>query len=492
MRKITIFYNLRDKIAKKNINIRKSTVSSFLHHTKNIRGDTVKAREIIYSLKKTLHSEAFQEKHKIRVANFTRQSVLNFVILMSFILKGIKKSTQTEIFELCDLIELPDFSKQAFSKGRKKISPSAFIELNDQLVYEFYNNKKIKGKNRKKLNKWKDYLVFAVDGSTIQLSEHEETKNEFGCATNQTEREVPLGRSVHIFDTLNGVIIGAVLNPYKTDERDGLYQLIEKLLIIKNKCGHKMLILLDRHYPSYPLIYFLNCCGIDYVMRCKKNFSIEIERIIESGDTDTINNNLWQKLSPRQKRELKKLGLELNKLENIPIRVISIRLPDAVDDESEFLLTSLTNKKEFKYKYFAGLYFFRWKIEGNIKFLKISLEIENFSGITPHAIKQEFHANILTSNIRNLLANEAQEILDKNERLNQNFKHIINNNISLSALKIDLIKLLLNRDSDIDSFCNKIIKRMTKSSVSIIYDRKFPRDKRKTMRKYHNNNRRAA
>ena len=57
----------------------------------------MKAREIIISLKKTLHSAAFQEKHKTKVTDFTRQCVLCFTILVNFILKGIKKSTQAAI-----------------------------------------------------------------------------------------------------------------------------------------------------------------------------------------------------------------------------------------------------------------------------------------------------------------------------------------------------------------------------------------------------------
>jgi hypothetical protein len=445
--------------------------------------DTMKACKLLKSLRKTLHSEKFQNKHKINPTDFSRKPVLSFPILFTFILKGIKNSLQTDLFNLTDTAFLSaDVSKQAFSDARKKLSASAFNELNDQLIYKYY-------KKNKELIKWKGYIVLVADGSTIQLPNHIETKKKYGCSTNQSEEEVPLARSVHVYDPLNKITICGNLNSYNSGERDGLYELINKIVTIKQKCGHKkVLLILDRHYPCYTLIQLLTYYKIDFVMRCKQDFSTEIKRIVKDNVKDSITFELWKNFTLKQEDELKKFNIDHKK---IPIRVVLVDLPESEDEKCEVLLTSLINDKVFKYDCFKELYSFRWGIEENIKFFKLKIEIENFSGMTPHSIEQEFYATILVSNIRALLANEAQELLNE-DVLNKKHKYIINKNISISALKLALIEVLVNPKSNIDEFCIKIKKRMIKASVAKMPGRKYPRVRRRTRRKFHNHQRRAA
>lgn len=446
----------------------------------------MKACDLIESLRKTLHSKEFQEKHKTNLTDFSRKPVLSFIILFVFILKGIKNSLQTDIFALTDSASLPvDVSKQAFSDARKKLPASAFTDLNDQLVYEYY-------KKNNKLTKWRGYIVLVADGTTFQLPNHHETKKKYGYSTNQSEEEIPLARSVHIYDPFNKMSICGNLNSYNSCERDGLYKLIEKILVIKQKCGHeKILLILDRHYPCYAFIHLLTYYGIDYVMRCKKDFSSGIERIVKNNEKDSITCELWQKITSIQKSKLKKFDINIEEEKKIPIRVVLVDLPESEDEKLEILLTSLIDTKAFNYDSFKELYFYRWGIEENIKFFKLRLEIENFSGLTPHAVEQEFHASILVSNIRALLANEAQELLDESG-LNQKHEHIINKNISISALKLALMEILLNPKSNIHEFCNKIKKRMIRASIAKRPGRKYPRDRKRTRRKFHKHQRRAA
>ncbi len=444
----------------------------------------MKACDLIKSLRKTLHSEAFQNRHKTYNSAFSRKPVLSFTILFTFILKGIKNSLQTEIFDFVDTISLPqDISKQAFSDARKKLSPSAFIELNDQLVYEYY-------KKNKKLIKWEGYIVLVADGSTIQLPNHIKTKNKYGFSINQSEDEVPLARSIHVFDPLNKITICGNVNPYNSGESDGLIALINKILAIKESCGHeKILIILDRHYPSYALMQLLTYHGIDFVMRCKKDFTTEVKNIVRDNIKDSTTDKLWNSYTSKQRNELIKLNIESPV--KIPLRVVLVDLPESEDEKCEVLLTSLIDNEQFNYNCFKGLYFNRWDIEESIKFLKLRMEIENFGGMTPHAVEQEFHACILTSNIRALLANEAQEELDE-KTLNRKHKQVINKNISLSALKLDLIKILLNPRSNIDEFCNKIKRRMLRASIAKRPGRKHSRVRKRTRKKFYNHQRRAA
>lgn len=70
-----------------------------------------------------------------------------------------------------------------------------------------------------------------------------------------------------------------------------------------------------------------------------------------------------------------------------------------------------------KYEEFKGLYFKRWGIETKFDELKNKFQIENFSGIKPVIIEQDFYAILLLSNIASIFEQEAQEELkEKNEK----------------------------------------------------------------------------
>ena len=54
-----------------------------------------------------------------------------------------------------------EYSKQAFSKGRKRIKPEAFQELFQSVVDSFYE--------KAELADWKGYQLFGIDGTRLNL-----------------------------------------------------------------------------------------------------------------------------------------------------------------------------------------------------------------------------------------------------------------------------------------------------------------------------------
>ena len=75
----------------------------------------------------------------------------------------------------------------------------------------------------------------------------------------------------------------------------------------------------------------------------------------------------------------------------ITCRLIKIVLESG---EKEILCTSLTDTEKYQYKEFDSLYHYRWNEEGAYKLLKSRIEMENFSGKTAKAVKQDFHAKV--------------------------------------------------------------------------------------------------
>jgi len=76
----------------------------------------------------------------------------------------VKGSLQDELDRYFQLINQNDFpirfvTKAAFSTARKKIKPSAFIDVNKHLQDYFYSNAQFK--------RWKQHRLIAIDGSNI-------------------------------------------------------------------------------------------------------------------------------------------------------------------------------------------------------------------------------------------------------------------------------------------------------------------------------------
>ncbi len=110
---------------------------------------------------------------------------------------------------------------------------------------------------------------------------------------------------------------------------------------------------------------------------------------------------------------------------------------------------------------FQKLYFKRWGIEENYKKMKLWLEIERFSGKSALSVKQDFYAKILSLNLTTLLANQAQELVEKNtQKLKKMYQ--INFAQSLSKMKHEIIRLLRASKIELKNLIDEIVIYMSK------------------------------
>jgi len=439
--------------------------------------------QILRSIRALISSADFINRHKAKFKDFTRRRILSYPVILVFILNGIRKSLQVQLNELTDIIDLPIISKQAFSAARHKLSASAFVEMNDALVREYYKE----GKSPKFFF---GYLVAAIDGSTLQLPDSEEIRDKYGAATNNTKKDMPMGRCSHVYDVLNGITLDAILQPYACTERTACIEHIKRLkTLVKDVCGiDKILLIFDRGYPSLAVIAACIVAGIDFMIRCKPCFLSIPKEMIKNGQNDLVIKDLWKNLNAARRRNLQKHFPNIESLPNCDVRFVLVTLDTG---EIEVLLTSLTDQRIFPHSIFSGVYSFRWKIEENYKFFKVRVEIENFSGFSTNAIEQDFHATVFTANVRTLLANEAQEELDQ-ERNHKKYKYEskVNKNVSAGALKDTIIDMLLDERKSLKKYCDQIKEKMKRSTELIRPGRKYAR-KRKTRHKFPMNRRRG-
>lgn len=441
-----------------------------------------KASYIFNLLRQLLNSEELLTASRLASESFSRNRVLNFRVVVLFILNLLKNSIPKEIDSFCDYCKLKEVSRSAVTQARSKLSPYVFVKLNNLLIKEFYTDNKIKtlyGLN-----------IFAVDGSMIELPSSLSLLEKYGEATNQTDSKTPMARISKLFDPLNGITLDSIIAPYKTSEREMAIQHFNK--IRENGIDTiNSLVLFDRGYPSLALMVYLLKHNVEFIMRCSSQFLKEVNLVAHSKKKDVVINLSLRRATHAAKAELKELFTDLDFNENITFRVVVITLSSG---EKEVLVTSLLDKKRYPYKIFIKLYFNRWGIEEGYKFLKVGVEVENFSGISCHAVEQDFHASVLAANARALLALEAteeimQEVENSDKPNIRKYRYSINKKVSMEKFKDSFVEMLLNVDQDIEEFCIKTKKQMKRHLCPIRPGRSFRRVRKHPNRKFHMNQR---
>ena len=116
------------------------------------------------TLNSRLDEKEYQQAHSVGAGAFTRRRKLTFKQLVVFLMNVVTKSIQKELNHYYKLIKSGDFDLQhisqgAFTQARAKLKHTAFVELSNRVVDEFYNEAPWMS--------WHGRRVLSVDGITI-------------------------------------------------------------------------------------------------------------------------------------------------------------------------------------------------------------------------------------------------------------------------------------------------------------------------------------
>ena len=303
-------------------------------------------KNLLQTLKGLICSEDFKSRHSLCKTNFSRNRLLTFPAICSFLLGLPKRSLCTELEFFFDCLGKSSFpSKQAFSKARQQISFEAFKELfllsNDILDFS------------KTPTVWNGYNLFAIDGMNLSLPSTCETQNEFGILHRASKDRVSPKISV-IYDISNDLIVQAHIGTVKTDadERTHAKELILSP-VLERRGTEKCIIIFDRGYPGRDLIYKLIEKKFPFLMRCSKSF---LKKVNQASIGDTFIVDEYKGVST-------------------PLRVLKFPLDSG---EIEMLVTNILSD-ELSIADFKELYFMRWGIETKFGELKNRILIEHFT-----------------------------------------------------------------------------------------------------------------
>lgn len=344
---------------------------------------------------------------------------------------NFKSSIQRELDRFFKTISRSDFNirevtKGAFTQARAKLNPWAFVRLNEVAANTFYEGAEY--------YVWHDMRVLATDGTRLVLPNHPSVIEEFGQQQFGPKADSPrsLAMASMLYDVLNQITLDAQLAPYASSERDLLMQHLDKI-----KPGD--LLLLDRGYPCFWLLFLLEAKGIEFCVRVKDNWWLKVKDFTESDERERIVTFILPK------KDHKKLA-DFPEMQDVTItcRLIKIDLPDG---EKEILCTSLIDSEKYTYEEFDQLYHYRWNEEEAYKLLKSRIELENFSGKTARAVRQDFHAKVFLMTLCAAYAHPIEDRVVEEYKADQNrkFDQKINRTNALSMTQDILIAVFLRR-----------------------------------------------
>lgn len=386
---------------------------------------------VITTIENVLNDPAFQARHRSNETAFTRQRQLTFIRVTVLILQKSLTSLQLVLNEflgkLHQTLQLPlaTVTASALTQARPKLKYTVFCDLTTQALIAPYDQTPT-------YRTWRGLRVMAVDGSNIRLPDTPEIRREFGPIGFSNRPEgvqgaSPSGLSV-VYDDLLKQRPFASLLPHGT-----AYE-AEVALHLCPSLTPPDLVLCDRGVPSYRFFATVLAANTHVVGRCSR-MSVGEARSLFANDAP-MSRVVTVHAPPGQKTSLLALGLPLS---------LRIRFGRVVLDSGdvEVLGTSLLDDATFPADVFEDLYGLRWGVETLYDRVKNRRNLENFSGNTVDAVKQDFSATIFISGLEPVLIHDAQHHLDQSPSGRQ-YPQQVNHTVAFNTIKHHVIELFLS------------------------------------------------
>ena len=420
---------------------------------------------------------------------FTRNRKIGFSDIIFLTLNKRGLSLKMEMSNFGDISgRIGNASESALCQQRQKIDPIAFKILNSHYIQNSYENEK-------DYEKFKGYILMAIDGTTIELPDVEELRKEYGVLKRKEgQRESAKALGSCLYDVVNNWIVDAQIEKINISERDLAKRHIIELVQLFSEMGlekqlKKVIIIFDRGYPSIEMIYTLEKVGIKYLFRGKKdNFKKEQEEMKKKDEKIKI------KLTSKRLEKIKdkKIRKELKEKETLESRFVKYKLKTG---EEEILLTNIS-EKDFSTNEIGELYYKRWKIELAYDMAKNKLELQNFTGQNKIVVEQEFYGQMLMMNIAEDLKKDANKKVEKGKKYGYKYDYKVNMNILIGLMRkkfvLIMINMTINGDEKTKEEYDKMIEEISQNLIPIRPERKNPRNKYKGYNKYKQNYKRNS
>ena len=357
--------------------------------------------------------------------DFTREVKLTFAIMMGLMIKKSSKSLQNSLNDMTLNGDIDyTVTNSAYTQARAKLNYTAFIEMKDKSVEMFYEDGEY--------NRYKNFRLLAVDGSIVILPHSDDIKKEFNltvakCQIEEFSKEVVQARVSTLYDVMNNMALDATIRNKVKNEENSLVAYDERSLAIEHLswCNKEDLVIFDRGYPSYEL-FARYAQKTNFLCRIKRTSFIKAKSLFaphcEHRDV-VLEINAPKYLRDALRRD------------DLPIKM-KVRFVQVVLDNGtiEVLATNILDNEVLQTSDFMELYARRWGIETYYDVLKNRLSLENFTGLSALAVKQDFYATIFLANYEAMLVYDTN--LELQEKAEDNkYAQQVNKAQSFNAIK---------------------------------------------------------
>lgn len=227
-----------------------------------------------------------------------------------------------------------------------------------------------------------------------------------------------------LYDTRNHLCLDALLEPIAISEHD----------LAKRHGSHLRpndLVIFDRGYCSYGTITVVLEAQADYLIRCSKSsFKAANDMFSGSGPDSIVTTITPSQYAKQRQRERDDQSAEQT------VRFVRVLLDTG---EYEVLVTSLLDEVKYPPALFKELYWMRWGVETFYGTLKTVLALDNFTGTSPEAVRQDFFASVFLCGLESVLTVDIDEELKTKDTRNT---QKVNKAVSFNIIKHRAFDLL--------------------------------------------------
>lgn len=330
-----------------------------------------------------------------------RKRLIDTLLLVLFIFRLVfSKNRQgynitiTELWDQCksmgvDLPQQTPIAASAFCAARAKLDENIFKSINTEIIrcYE------TPGED----TEWQGHKLYAIDGTRMNLP-RQLLKN--GYKLPHKKAHYPVGLVSCLYRLRSNIPVDFDLKP-ETGERTYALDHINKLV-------EGDIVVYDRGYFSYAMLYWHIKKGIHPLFRMPTQTYLPIADFIESDQTDEI---VEITLTRAKFTQIRKKYPWVD-TQSLKIRLIKYQ----IGNESYTLGTTLFDQHKYNIDEFPRLYHERWDIEEMYKISKALIQVEDFHGQSERGVKQELFAHFVIVTLSRIFSNHLENGLNQGKR----------------------------------------------------------------------------
>tara|TARA_R110001583_G_C5643309_1_gene408081 strand:+ start:208 stop:2490 length:2283 start_codon:yes stop_codon:yes gene_type:complete len=398
-----------------------------------------------------------------------RQRVLNTLLIMLFIFRLVfSKNKQgyaitiAELWDQCRTLGIPlpqttPVAASAFSTARAKVDENIFKTLHAKILQHVDRPCDD--------NQWKGHRIFAVDGSRMNLPR--QLINQ-GYKIPSDNAHYPQGLLSCLYQLKSKIPIDFDLVSHADERKVALTHLA---ILSEND-----VVVYDRGYFSYGMLYEQIERGIHPVFRLKTKASRVVDTFIASSETDKIVEIIPNKANQIALRE----KYPESNCQPIPLRLVKY----TVAGTTYILGTTLLDQQQYSIEDLSDVYHSRWGIEELYKISKQLMSIEDFHGQSERGVKQELFAHFTLITLTRIFSNHSEDGLNSQRNTEDTLEIKANFKNSLVTVARNIEGLLLQQARLLCHTINHIVASISSCRQRLRPNRSYDRTSRKPIGKW--------